>query len=351
MPMRPRRVTITDIASRAEVSRSTVSLVLREDARISQPTRDRVRRAIDDLGYTYNRGAANLRSQASQALGLVINDLTNPFFSELTAAVEATVSDEGYFVYLAQSGEDPDHQHDLVRSLIEHGVGGLILCPATGTRPDTLAWLERQRVAVCIAVRPLRQEQFDFSGPDNYRAGFIATQDLLAKDHRTIAFLGGERGNPSRDDRVAGYFAALQLHGLPFDENLVVESRPSRTSGLRDVERMLSLERRPTAALCYNDFVAISVMHGLRKFGVEPGRDIALIGFDGMPEAETSYPTLSSVALSPRNVGQAAARLLLERIKNPEAAIVRHVEAPVFQERMSSTTFAARDAGERPDGR
>jgi LacI family transcriptional regulator len=330
------RVTINDIADHASVSRSTVSLVLRGNTRISEDTRVRVHASIRELGYTYNRSAANLRSQTSQAIGLIINDLRNPFFTELTAAIEETAHAAGYFVYLVQSGESPQHQDRLAQSLIEHGVAGMIICPATGSTKEIFDRLYLQRTPVCIAVRPWPDERFDFSGPDNFRAAQLATEALIRKGHRRIAFLGGERGNPSRDDRLAGYFSTLQKHGFGFAESLVVESRPARTSGIADVEKVLALPERPTAALCYNDFIAISVMHGLRAHGLEPGIHMALIGFDGMPEAEMSFPTLSTVSLDAHSVGANAARLLIDRIASPDAPPSRWIEKPELILRDSS---------------
>ncbi|WP_191090050.1 LacI family DNA-binding transcriptional regulator [Histidinibacterium aquaticum] len=330
------RVTINDIARHSGVSRSTVSLVLRGSSRISKATVDKVKASIDALGYTYNRSAANLRTQTSQAIGLIINDLMNPFFTELTAAIEEAADREGFFVYLVQSNEDPERQNKLCTSLVEHGVAGLIICPATGSPRETFDRLHTQRVPVCIAVRPFPDDRFDFSGPDNFRAAELATNELLELGHERIAFLGGERGNPSRDDRVAGYFKALQQAGITFDPELVVESRPSRQSGVADVEKVLGLPNPPTAALCYNDFVAISVMHGLRRNEMEPGRDMALIGFDGMPEAEMSHPTLSTVSLRPRLIGTEAANLVIDRIKSADRPILRRVQSPELVLRESS---------------
>ncbi|MBO6638895.1 MAG: LacI family DNA-binding transcriptional regulator [Roseitalea sp.] len=326
--MKDKRVTINEIAAHAGVSRSTVSLILRGSGRISEPTRQRVQAAISELGYTYNRSAANLRTQSSQAIGLIINDLTNPFFTELTAAIEQTAERRGYFVYLVQSGEDPDHQHKLSLSMVEHGVAGLIICPATGSHPETFERLRTLGIPVCIAVRPWPDDRFDFAGPDNFRAAHMAVDALIEHGHRRIAFLGGERGNPSRDDRLAGYFGALQKHDIGFDETLVIESRPSRTSGIKDVAKVLALADPPSAALCYNDFVAISVMHGLRQHGLQPGQDFALIGFDGMPEAETSFPPLSTVFLDARRVGANAAHMLIGRIDEPDRPVSRSVIVP-----------------------
>jgi LacI family transcriptional regulator len=332
-----KRVTINDIAQHAGVSRSTVSLVLQEHSRISGETRERVQRSMHDLGYTYNRNAANLRRQTSQAIGLIINDICNPFFAELTSAIEETAEEAGYFVYLVESSEDTERQHQVLMSLIEHHVAGLIVCPATGTPPETFDKLYATGVPMCLAVRPYPDDRLDFAGPDNYAAAKLAASHLIEAGHRRIAFLGGEKNNPSRIDRLSGYFSALQGNGIEFDPTLVVESRPSRLSGIADVELVLKLSERPTAALCYNDFVGISVMHGLRRNGLEPGRDMALVGFDGMPEAELTFPPLSTVSLHPRSVGRNAASLLIARIIDPERRPQRSVEQPTLIVRESSS--------------
>ncbi len=335
--MERKRVTINDIADHAGVSRSTVSLVLQEHPRISGETRQRVQRSIHDLGYTYNRNAANLRRRTSQAIGLIINDICNPFFAELTSAIEETAAESGYFVYLVESAEDIERQHQVLMSLIEHDVAGLIICPATGTPPETFDKLYATGVPMCLAVRPYPDDRLDFAGPDNYAAAKLAASHLIETGHRRIAFLGGERNNPSRIDRLSGYFSALQGHGLEFDPALVIESRPSRLSGIGDVERVITLPDRPTAALCYNDFVGISVMHGLRRNGLEPGKDMALVGFDGMPETELTFPPLSTVSLHARSVGRSAASLLIMRIAKPERRPHREVEQPILIVRESST--------------
>lgn len=331
-----RRVTINDIARHAGVSRSTVSLVLRASPRIPPETHDRVQGSIRALGYTYNRSAANLRQQTSQAIGLIINDICNPFFAELTSAVEEAAAEAGFFVYLVESAESPDRQDRVLQSMIEHDVAGMIICPATGTPGRTFDTLHARGLPICIAVRPYPDPRFDFAGPDNYLAAQMATGHLVGRGHRRIAFLGGEPTNPSRVDRLSGYFSALQQNGIAFDPALVVESRPSRKSGIADVGQVLRLAEPPTAALCYNDFVAISVMHGLRLQGLEPGRDMALIGFDGMPEAEMTYPPLSTVSLHARAIGRNAADLIIRRIGEPAAAPARRVEQPTLIIRQSS---------------
>lgn len=335
--MEKRRVTINDIAAHAGVSRSTVSLVLQGHPRIPQDTGDKVRRSMAELGYTYNRAAANLRRQTSQAVGLIVNDLRNPFFAELTSAIQARVEDEGYFVYLVESGEDLDRQERLLGSLVEHDVAGLIVCPATGTPDGAFDRLLAAGMPLCLAVRPFADARIDYAGSDNYGGAVMATRHLIEAGHRRIAFLGGKHENPVRVDRLAGYFSALQSGGIAFDPALVTESRPTLHSGAEDLKAVLALPAPPTALLCYNDYVAIGVMHALRCNGLIPGEGIAVVGFDGMPETAVTFPPLSTVELHGQGVGRRAAELLLARIAEPSRGPARHVEPATLIVRASST--------------
>lgn len=148
--------------------------------------------------------------------------------------------------------------------------------------------------------------------------------------------MGGERANPVRVDRLAGYFSGLQAQDIAFDTALVTESRPTLTSGLADVTAVMALADRPTAMICYNDQVAMGVMHALRLAGLTPGADVAVIGFDGMPETEITYPPLSTVQLHGRQVGHGAADLLVSRIADPARPPTRKVEPATLIVRASS---------------
>jgi LacI family transcriptional regulator len=139
-----------------------------------------------------------------------------------------------------------------------------------------------------------------------------------------------------RVDRLAGYFSALAAHGIEFDPALVTESRPSLTSGVSDVHAVMRVDARPTAMLCYNDYVAMGVMHALRGVGLTPGVDMAVVGFDGMPETEITYPPLSTVQLYGSKVGSDAAELLIARISDPSRAPTRRVEQATLLIRASS---------------
>lgn len=312
-----RRVTIIDIAKAAGVSPSTVSLVLQKNKRISAETRARVEEVIQRLGYKYNRNAANLRRQTSQAIGLIINDICNPFFAEMTAGVQQTLAGTDFLVFLVEAGDDVERQSRVYSSLEEHGIGGLIIFPASGTTSEFLERVAANGTPICVAVRRPADADVDYVGSDNRQAGRVATRHLIELGHRRIAFLGGEANSPARIDRLAGYRDALQRSGIKFEPALSFESSPNRANAIIDIHKALDLDDPPTAAIGYNDNVAIAAMHGLRLRGIAPGKEFAIVGIDGTSDAELAYPALTTMLMHAHEIGRRAAELVLERIKAP----------------------------------
>ena len=148
-----RPVTVTDLARAADVSRSTVSLVLRDSPLVKRETRRRVEEAIDRLGYVYNRNAANLRRRTSDMVAMIINDLTNPFFAELAVGLEEALEAAGFVSLMANTGEDPERQRRVMETMREHGAAGFILCPATGTETRLVAAMSDWNVPVIQVMR------------------------------------------------------------------------------------------------------------------------------------------------------------------------------------------------------
>lgn len=310
------RVTIVDIAREAGVSTSTVSLVLRKSGRISQGTVTRVHDVIRRLGYTYNRNAATLRQQkSSQIIGLVINDIRNPFFAELTAGVQQGLEGTDVMFFLTDTKNDVDQQDKVCRSLREYGVRGLIIFPATGTRKRFFRDLTRDNSPVCVILRNPGNPLTNYIGPDNREAGRLAVRHLLSLGHRRIAYLGGESEGQARMERVEGYCEALREAGIEPDPELNLAGPADRAASAALVLRLLAMPERATAALCHNDNVAISAMHTLRGQGLTPGRDFAIVGIDGIREGQESLPGLTSVQMFGAEIGRRSVQLLLARMQ------------------------------------
>jgi LacI family transcriptional regulator len=333
------RVTLADIAEESGFSRSTVSLVLRGSPLISDETRRRVYESAGKLGYVYNRAAASLRTQRSHTIGLVVTDITNPFFAEMTVAIEAELDKANYTVLLSNTSEQVAKQARFLRMLQEYGVDGILICPANGTGVETIERLHNGYIPIVQFTRHLAMDA-DYVGADNPLGAAMAVEHLLSHGHRRIAFIGGPGHSSARRERLQGYHNAFRRFGLQADEKLSVTTPVTRDGGYEAILELLAQPHPPTAALCYNDIVAFGVLLGLRAAGRTPGVDFAVIGFDNIAEAALQRPGLTTVSVTPRQIGMQAAQLLLERIQNPDAALRQILLPPALVIRESCGSHA-----------
>ena len=315
-----KKVTLQDVADEAGVSKTTASLVLRNNPRITEPTRQRVLSAVESLNYIYNQRAASLRTQRSDTIGLIVSDLSNPFYAELTTGIQMELSNNHIGLLLGITLDNVDtHQH-LGTTMLERDVDGLIVVPPAGVEESTMRKLARH-IPVVLLTRYIPDLEMDYVGIDNELGGRRAVEHLIDRGHRRIAFIGGHKASSARRDRLSGYTRTLEKHQLPVDPSLCITSSVSRKGGYDAVQKLLQLPDPPTAALCYNDVIAFGVMLGLRTVGVEPGADFAVVGFDDVAEASLWQPTLTTVSTNSQAMGQSVAELLLRRLANPGMSI------------------------------
>ena len=334
--VKPGSVTITDLAREAGVSKSTVSLVLHDSPLIRPATAGRVREAAQQLGYVYIRRAAELRRQSSNIIGVVINDLTNPFFAELLVGMERRLVEAGYVCLMAHTDERLDLQDKVLASMREHHAAGIILCPVFETPESVPEAVERSGVPLLVVVRPFPNGRFDFAGADNEAGTRLATEHLIALGHQRIAFFGRAGAGPVYERRLAGYNRAMKKHKLVIDPQWLINVPPTRAGGRDGIRQALALRNPPEAAVCYNDVVAFGALSGLGERGLMAGRDFSLIGFDGVAATEHSNPPLSTIDVEPGRLGKAAAEILLRRIGNPDSPAVRYLAPPHLIVRQSS---------------
>jgi LacI family transcriptional regulator len=325
------RVTLVDIASDAGVSRATVSLVLRNVPSVAPATRKRVLQSINRLGYVYHRGAANLRTQRSHAIGLVVSDITNPFFAEIIIAIEDWLGSAGLVTILGNTSENPEKQQRLLKSLSEYPADGILICPTQGSITEVGSFGGRLPPVVAF-TRPLNG--IDYAGVDNLAGSELAIDHLAKLGHRQIAFIGGPSALSSAQQRFLGYQQGLEKNGIPFREDLFIEEAPNRKGGFEGLTTALSLSPAPTAAVCFNDVVALGAIEALRSSGKEPGRDFSIVGFNNIADAH--FGGLTTVDTSPAKIGEAAADLLLHRIKEPSAPVRQVILTPRLIVRQST---------------
>lgn len=336
---RRQKVTLQDVADAAFVSIATASLALQGNPRISEPTRQRVLAAVESLGYVYNQRAASLRTQRSYTVAFIINDLANPFNAELTAGAEAQLAAADFSLLLGAAAYDYEKQARLVKTMLERDVDGLILSPVTGTAAETL-----QKIAdycpLILTTQHYRDLELDSVDMDNENGTAKAVEYLVQQGHERIAFIGGLEESPSRQLRLRGYRNVLERQGITFDPAICIASEVTRRGGYNAVQQLLAGRTPPTAAFCFCDVNAFGVMLGLRAAGIEAGKDFAVVGFDNVVEASLWQPSLTTVATDPTALGEQAAKLMLQRIAEPDMPVQHVIMPSQLIVRDSSATLA-----------
>jgi LacI family transcriptional regulator len=309
------RPTILDVAKKAGVSKSTVSLVLQQNPAVKESTRVAVRQAMADIGYVYNRSAATLRSSSSGLIGLIINDLRNPFFAEFATSFQMELAQNGFATVMANTDEDPELQSRMIASLIEHGVSGFVISPAYGQEEDTVAVIEAAGVPALQVFRSLSKDdgRIPFVAPDYKLGGTRATEHLLEMGCKHIAFLGGLNGRPVTQERMSGYLDVLARNG---QEPIVLTGEATRQFGKRMVARLATDYPQVDGVICFNDLVGLGVLSACVETGIQVGRDLRVVGFDDIEDCQDSFPAMSSVSCNIPDFAKATAAQVLSWIKD-----------------------------------
>lgn len=336
MKQSKKRITLQQVAKHAGISTATASLVVRNHPRISEATRKKVLQSMNELGYVYDRVAANLRSQTSDTIGVIITDISNKYISEFLIGVHDSLEKVGYTVLLGTTFDSVEKQEHLLSTMLEHRVGGLILNPVSGTNEETIKRINKIDIPMVLAVRELPGAKCDYVGIDYIKGAFIAVSHLIEKGHKRIGFLGGIKTSSTWIERMEGFTLAHDKAGLDIDYSLVIDSAPTREGGVDAVLQVLHLPNPPTAIFCFSDLVAFGVMQGLRMNGVIPGEDVDIVGFDNIPEAEIYHPPLTTVASFPRQTGKEAAKLLHQQIVDADHKKQRIILEPALVIRETS---------------
>lgn len=308
-----------DVAAAAGVALKTVSRVVNDEPGVNAATAERVRTAIERLGYSRNESARVLRQGRTSSIGLVIEDVGDPFYSGVSRAVEEVAIKHGSLVLSGSSGEEPSREKELVLTFCTRRVDGLIVVPAGRDHSYLRAELDAGTPAVFVD-RPAGPElDVDTVLCDNAGGARLAVEHLLAHGHRRVAFLGDSPGIFTAAERERGYREAL---GDLVDERLISMAQPT-LEGMRGVlDRLTGMDDPPTALFTGNGRCTVTA---LRALG---GRRIALIGFDDFELADLLTPGVSVVAQDPAGLGRVAAELLFRRIAG-DAGPVERIMQPV----------------------
>ena len=263
----------------------------------------------------------------ASVVGLVVSDVTNPFFAEVIPAIEECLDVAGFTTLLGNTCEDRTREARLLKTMREFPPTGVLICPSSGhdglsAQPLRLIG----RLPTVAFARPAGG--LDYVGVNNTYGAELAVDHLYQNGHRKIAFVGGEPQALATQERLEGYQRALTRRDLPIELRWMVPSSPSRCGGYRNTASLLELENPPTAAVCFNDLVAFGLVQALQQAGRKPGAEFGVIGFNDVPVILDSYPLLTTVDTSPRQLGEVAAELLLRRIAKPDSLLQKVILQP-----------------------
>jgi LacI family transcriptional regulator len=327
---------IREIAKRAKVSTATVSRAINRVPSVNPQLAKRVWSVIDELGYYPNTQARALVSGRSRIFGLIVSEITNPFFPEIVQVFETIAVQHRYEILLTSTGNDPKLMESSVRRMIERRVEGVAIM-TFGMEEVLLEDLKLRKVPlVFVDVGPSRPHV------SNIRIDYLhgirqAVQHLAALRHEKIAFVTGPLRLKSALSREQAFVRAMEEIGIEPDPALIVEGDHTMEGGMAAFAQLLALPERPTAVLCSNDMTAIGVMRKCHESGIIIPRDVSVVGFDDIRMAQFMLPPLTTVQMSQAELARIAFNALL-------ADVQRETAAPEGSEFMLKTNLVLRES-------
>lgn len=333
------RVNIKDVADMAGVSTATVSHVINGTRFVREETRRKVLEIVEALNYHPSSIARGLATNSTQTIGLIISDITNPFFTAVARGVEDEINQHGYHTIFCNTDEDPAREDEYLRLLFAHQIDGLIISP-TGTRSERLIRIGED-VPIVLLDRQADGLEAPLVGVDNEGGAYQATSHLIKLGHRRIGVVTGLQSISTLAERVRGYKRALREAGLPIDEALIVQADPrfyvnqlstvshnlinSSVTNLQmtpnafyALQQLLDLPNRPTALFVTNNQMILGTLHGIRQRQLRCPDDISLVGFDDNDWSPLFSPPLTAVRQPTYQLGQTAAKLLMKLIQREQ---------------------------------
>ncbi|MCB1456648.1 MAG: LacI family DNA-binding transcriptional regulator [Nitratireductor sp.] len=312
-----RKPTLNDVAHAAGVSTATVSRCLNEPARVISATRERVMKAVEELGYTPDFGGRALASRRTNTIGAVIPTMENAIFARGIQAFQEALSEAGVTLLVASSGYDPDQEMAQIQSLVSRGADGLLLI-GSARRTETLTFLKRRGIPYVLAWN-LGNSEGHFIGFDNAAAAAQMTRKVIDLGHRHIAMIAGiTKMNDRAADRRSGVMHALRDAGYDMDNFVVMEAPYTFEDGSLVFEELMRRRPQPTAVICGNDVLAVGAIKRAKALGLRVPGDVSITGFDDIDIASFVEPGLTTVHVPHRRMGSAAAQQLLALIAGEE---------------------------------
>ncbi len=334
------RVTIRDVANRAGVSQSTVSHVLNKTRVVEEATRQKVLNAIEELGYRPSQVARSLISKRTKTAGLLISDVSNPFYPDVILGVEEIAFTEDYSIFLCNTNYDLERGLKLVQSLVDKSVDGILFMSSSMSLQMVQEAVENQIHAVVLDWEDSNLQEMASTITINFESGIQqAVRHLVEGGHQRIAHVSGPLSLWTAQVRKQCFLKALEQNGLDPQQAAIIEGDLRIEGGRKAFEQLWQLNPRPTAVFAANDLMALGLVWAARNSGLELPKDLSVVGLDDIDLASKVSPSLSTIALPRREIGKMAMQMLLEMIRNGKEAAKSRITV--------DTTFVLRQSTQR----
>jgi LacI family transcriptional regulator len=307
-------VTIKDVAKTAGVSVGTVSNVLNELETVTEANRSKVLKTIRELGYRPNKIAASLSKKKTMNIGLIVPDISSPFYSDLIKGVTETLESHGYNVFLCGSGSDISKETKIISDLMSMWIDGIILIPVYSSRRD-IKEMKDIDIPIVLVNREIKGWTRDIVIFDNFGGAYEATSFLIKNNHKKIIILDGPKYSRSFEDRLLGWKTAMEENRL-YNKNLVFRGDFSVESGhdmmLKSLDELVGID----AVFASSDLIALGALNALEEKNIKVPDDISIIGFGDIYLSKFLKPSLTTIRRPFYNIGKTAVSILLEKIND-----------------------------------
>jgi len=318
-------VTIIDIAERIGVSYTTVSRALNGKKGVSEKTRQRIIEEAKKMGYQPNAIARGLVSKSTNTIGLIIPDITNPFFPDVARGVEDAARNANLNVFLCNSNWDKEREREILEALRQNRVDGIIINPNSYSNVE---FLDQLGIPVVYLNTKVDDGESTYIGIDNIKGAVIATEHLIECGYERIAYVGGTVKSYSNNQRVKGYLQALETQGISKDPSIIVNGKFETESGYEITKRLLKSDNPPDAIFAGNDIIALGVLQCAQEMGLDIPDKFGIVGFDDIYTSSLPQIQLSTVAMPKYFLGKKAFELLLDKLNSEETGVAQYVIKP-----------------------
>jgi DNA-binding LacI/PurR family transcriptional regulator len=311
-------VTIKEVAKKANVSIATVSAVINKNKFVSDDLITRVDEAIKDLGYRPNKVARSLKKKETNIIGVVVTEITNPFYPLMFKGVEDVAIDSGYSVMLCTTGDDPKKENFLLQSMIDQGVDGVILATVDDEKSESITLLNQLNIPYVLINRSPMNYEGTMVRINSCKVGEMAAEYLLESGHHDICFIGGDRLNSW--EREKGFTDVLSVNGIQMDDRRLIRSGYSIEEAYKDVRTFIQKGDLPTAMFAASDVMAFGAIKAILDSGLKVPEDISVIGSDNISFSEDFLIPLTTIEAQTYDVGRLGSEMMVEKLKNKDKA-------------------------------